>query len=187
MNLIFQDAAKAAELGRDLRESSSEFMKKRRGVLGLSLASIASMGVIALYQTGILKHVPEPPLPGLDADKVNGSAQAYQYLETPDAVLGVGSYALTLGLAATGPPDRATRQPWLPLALAAKAGVDAILSAKLTFEEAKRYRAFCLWCLVAAGATIATVPLVIPEARAALRSLIRRRRPPEKKISSASG
>jgi hypothetical protein len=76
MNLIFQDAAKAAELGRDLRESSSEFMKKRRGVLGLSLASIASMGVIALYQTGILKHVPEPPLPGLDADKVNGSAQA---------------------------------------------------------------------------------------------------------------
>lgn len=174
MNLIQMTETEATDLGRDLRENSSEFMKKRRGGVCLSLLSLASLGVIALYQTGVLKHVPEPPLPGLDADKVNGSAQAYQHLATPDAVLGIGSYVVTLGLAAMGPPDRATRQPWIPLAWAAKAGVDAALSAKLTFDQASRYRAFCLWCLLAAGATFATVPLVIPEARAAARHLLRK-------------
>lgn len=174
MKLIERDETLAQELGRELRESSGEFMKKRRELAGLSLTSIASMGVIALYQLGILKHVPEPPLPALDADKVNGAAQAYQYLGTPDAILGIGSYAITLGLAAMGSPDRARRQPWIPLALAAKAGFDAILSAKLTLDQPKRYRAFCVWCLVAAGATFASVPLVVPEARAAASGLLER-------------
>lgn len=73
-----------------------------------------------------------------------------------------------------GPADRATRQPWIPLVWAAKAGADAVLSAKLTFDQASRYRAFCLWCLLAAGATFATLPLAIPEARAAARHLLRK-------------
>ncbi|HEV2419530.1 MAG TPA: vitamin K epoxide reductase family protein [Terriglobia bacterium] len=174
MSLVQKGEHAAEALGHEMRESTDEHMKRRRGGVGLSLVSIASMGLIALYQTGILKHVPEPSLPGLDADKVNGSAQAYRYLAIPDAVLGIGSYAVTLGLASMGSPDRARRQPWIPLAWAAKAGVDAALSAKLTFDQASRYRAFCLWCLLAAGATFATVPLVIPEARAAARHLLRK-------------
>jgi uncharacterized membrane protein len=174
MRFILQNKTEAAELGRDLREDSGGFMKKRRGVVALSLANIASMGVIALYQTGILKHVPELPMPGLNADKVNGSAQAYQYLNTPDAVLGIGSYAATMTLAAMGSTDRAKREPWIPLAMGLKAGADAIVSAKLSLDQAKSYRAFCLWCLLAAGATFATVPLVFPEARAAVLELLHR-------------
>jgi hypothetical protein len=34
-----------------------------------------------------------------------------------------------------------------------------------------KYHAFCSRCLLAAGTTIATVPLVIPETYAAMRSL----------------
>lgn len=179
MSLIERDDAEAEELGRELRQDLTQPLKRRRGVVGLSLACIASMGVIVLYQTGILKHVPEPPLPGLDADKVNGSAQAYRYLSMPDAVLGLGSYAATLGLAAMGPPDRATRQPWIPMALAAKASLDALLSAKLTLDQATKHRAFCFWCLLAAGATFASVPLTIPEARTAARQLFRKSATPE--------
>ncbi|MGH9357528.1 MAG: vitamin K epoxide reductase family protein [Terriglobia bacterium] len=175
MNLIQYDGRKAAELSRELRQASTGSMRRRRGVVALSLTCIASMGVIALYQMGVLKHVPEPPLPGLDADKVNGSAQAYKYLSAPDAVLGLGSYAATLGLAAMGAPDRDARQPWIPLTLAAKAGFDALLSAKLTLDQVTKYRAFCLWCLLAAGATFASVPLVLPEARAAARQLLKKK------------
>ncbi len=173
MKLVESNPKQAEELGRELRQSSDTYLKRRRSVVGLSLAAIVSMGVIALYQVGVLKHVPEPPLPGLDADKVNGSAQAYTYLSTPDAVLGLGSYAVTLALAAMGPPDRAEKEPWVPIALAAKAGADAILVGKLTVDQWTKHRAFCLWCLLSAGATFAALPLVIPEARLALRKLKR--------------
>lgn len=49
--------------------------------------------------------------------------------------------------------------------------IDVLLSAKLTLDQATKHRAFCAWCLTAAGATFAALPLVIPEARAALRRL----------------
>ena len=155
-------------LSRQLRTGSGPFLARRRGIVGLSLVSINAMGLIALYQMGIIKHLPEPPLPRFDADKVDASAEAYAYFATPDAVIGLGSYAVTMGLAAMGGEDRATRQPWIPLALAAKVLVDAAQAGKLTVDQWTKHRAFCFWCLLAAGATFATVPLALPEARAAL-------------------
>lgn len=154
-----------AQLSHALRHSDSPFLARRRGVIGLSLVSIASMGIITLYQTGIIKHLPEPP--GFDADKVDASAEAYAWLATPDAALGLGSYAATLGLAAMGGPDRASQQPWIPLALAAKTLFDAAQAGKLTVDQWTKHKAFCSYCLVAAGATFAALPLAIPEARAA--------------------
>lgn len=158
-----------AELSRALREGDGPFLSRRRGVVGLSLVSIASMGVITLYQTGIIKHLPEPP--GFDADKVDASPEAYAYFAIPDAALGLGSYAATLGLAAMGGPDRAATQPWIPLALAAKALFDAGQAGKLTIDQWTKHRAFCSYCLVAAAATFAALPLALPEARAAWQQL----------------
>ena len=57
------------ELSRQLREGTGEFLARRRGVVGLSLAAIGSLGIVSLYQMGIIERVPEPPLPGLDAEK----------------------------------------------------------------------------------------------------------------------
>ncbi len=106
-------------LGKELREGSGEFLSRRRVIVALSLANVASMGLIALYQVGVIAHVPEPPLPGFDADRVNGSADAYAILETPDAILGLGSYAATMALAAMGRPTaprrgRGSRWHWRP-------------------------------------------------------------------------
>ncbi|MEJ7762652.1 MAG: vitamin K epoxide reductase family protein [Thermomicrobiales bacterium] len=157
------------QLSRDLRLGSGHFLRQRRKVLGLSLVAAGAMMPISLYQMGIIKHLPEPPLPRLDADAVDASAEAYAILATPDAVLGLGSYALTAWLAAAGGADRARTRSWIPLALAAKVGLDALFGAKLTVDQWTRHRAFCSWCLLAAGASVAAVPLVVPEARAALR------------------
>ncbi len=163
---------KPEKLSRELRKGSGLFLARRRGIVGLSLISVNAMGLIALYQMGIIEHLPEPPLAGLDADKVDASAEAYAYFSTPDAVIGLGSYALTMGLAAMGGQDRETDQPWIPLALAAKVLVDAAQAGKLTVDQWTKHRAFCFWCLLAAGATFATVPLAMPEARAALDRLM---------------
>jgi uncharacterized membrane protein len=162
---------KAAILSRALRHESDPFLARRRAIAALSLTAIGSMGLISLYQLGLITHLPEPPLPYFDADAVDAAPEAYQYLAMPDGVLGLASYAATLGLAAMGGPNRATEQPWIPLAMAAKVFLDTLPAARLTFDQWTKHRAFCFWCLLASMATAAMVPLVIPEARAALRTV----------------
>ena len=160
-----------AELGRRLRQGDGLFLARRRAIAGLSLAAMGSLGVVALYQMGIIGHLSDPPLPGFDADKVHGSAQAYAMLATPDAFLGLGSYAGTAALAALGGPDRAGARPWMPLALAAKVACDVGLVGMLTWNEVTVQRALSLWSLLPAGATCATALLVMPEARTAWQHL----------------
>ncbi len=161
-------------LGRELRLGTGGFLPQRRGIVGLALVATCSMGLISLYQMGIIKHLPELPLRGLDADKVDASAEAYSRFATPDGALGLGSYAVTLGLAAMGGKDRAREQPWIPLALAAKVAFDTSQAVRLFIDQRTKYHAWCFWSLLAASSTIAAVPLVIPEAYAAMTQVLRR-------------
>ena len=151
------------------RGASGAVPARRRGVAALSLLAAGSMGVVASYQLGLIRRLPDPPLAGFDSAKVAGSAEAYALLGMPDAVLGLGSYAATLGLAALGGGDRSPARPWLPLALAAKVSLDATLAGRKALGQWPRHRALCSWCLVAAGASLASVPLVLPDAIEALR------------------
>lgn len=168
---VSRSEARARALSRALREGRVPSLTRRRKVVVLSLFAAGAMGLITLYQVGVIRHLPEPPLPMMDADTVDASTEAYAMLDTPDAALGLASYAVTLVLAAMGGPHRATERPWIPLALAAKVGADALQAGRLTVDQWTKHKAFCFWCLLAAGATFATVPLIIPEARAALRRL----------------
>lgn len=164
-----------ASLSRELREGNGDFLKQRRQTVGLSLVASAAMGVITLYQMGIIPHLPEPPLPYLDADKVDAAPEAYDRAgtATPDAALGLVDYAATVVLASVAGPDRARTLPWLPLLLAVKVGVDALNAGYLTYEQVAKHRALCSYCLLASAVTFATVPLVLPEARAAWKHLWR--------------
>lgn len=164
---------KPEELSEQLREGSGEFLERRRKIARLALLAAGSMGVISLYQIGVIKHLPDPPLPGFDSDRVDASGEAYSMFQMPDGPIGLGSYAATLGLTAMGGKDRAEEHPLIPLALAAKVAFDALQAGKLTVDQITKHRALCSYCLVAAGATFATVPLVLPEALAALRALRR--------------
>lgn len=170
--MIAEKTRRAEQLSRQLRLGSGEFLPQRRGIVALSLIAVGSMGLISLYQMGIIKHLPEPPLPRLDADRVDASAEAYSRFSTPDAFLGIGNYAMTAGLAAMGGQHRAKEQPWIPLALTIKVAFDTWQAVRLFRDQLTRFHAFCSWCLLAAGTTLATVPLAVPETYAALRQLI---------------
>ncbi len=169
---IGRSSSPAAErVSDDLRRHQGAFLDRRRRVAGLSLLASAAMGIVAAYQNGLVRRIPEPPLGMLDAGRVDASGEAYELLKTPDAALGLASYAVTLVLAGAGSARRSEEQPWLPLAMAAKVAADAVGGLYLTAEQASKHRRFCSWCMAAAAASVAMAPQVLPEARAALRQL----------------
>ncbi|MEZ4864960.1 MAG: vitamin K epoxide reductase family protein [Caldilineaceae bacterium] len=172
MDFINQKPAQARHLSNELRNGVTPALRQRRTVAGLSLLAAGAMGVIALYQLGIIKHLPEPPLPLLNADKVDASVEAYSRFHTPDAFLGVTSYAATAALAAMGDADRAHTMPLIPLALAAKVSFDAFQGIRLSIDQITKQKALCSWCLLAAGVTVAAAPRVWPEAKMALKQLL---------------
>jgi uncharacterized membrane protein len=172
---IGRSSSPAAEaISDDLRRGESAALDARRRIAALSLSAMGSMGMVAAYQFGLLKSLPEPSLPRLDSDRVDASGEAYQFLRTPDAALGLASYAATLALAGMGGRDRARDQPWLPLALAAKTVLDAASGIYLGLEQGTKHKRFCTWCLIAAGASIAMVPTALPEAQRSWRHLRRK-------------
>lgn len=161
------------ELSRALRQGSGNFLEQRRQAVALSLLASAAMSAVTLYQMGVIRRLPEPPLPFLNAEKVDASPEAYNRLQTqtPDAAFGLMSYGATVVLAAMAGPDRARAAPLIPIALAAKAILDAVNAGYLTWEQIAKHRALCSYCLVAAAASVAIVPVVLPEARLALQNL----------------
>jgi uncharacterized membrane protein len=150
----------------------------RRGqaIAALATGAAAVMGVIAAYQTGLIRHLPDPPISGFDSEKVTGSPQAYRLGGIPDGLLGLANYAATAALAVAGGRGEAERRPWRAVALAGKVGLDAAVAAKLTYDEKTKQKAWCSWCLGATLMTAAMVPLVIPEAWRAVRHLLGRGR-----------
>lgn len=163
------------ELSRQLRLGVGGFLPQRRAVVALSLLAMGAMGLISLFQVGLIRHLPEPPLNGLDADKVDASAQAYTRFATPDAVLGLGSYAATTALAAMGGRNRAHLRPWIPLALGGKIAFDLAQALRMVRQQWTTQKAFCFWCLISAAATFTTAALGFSEAREAAQTVLRRR------------
>ncbi len=169
---IGRSSSKAAErVSDDLRRGSSEHLTRRRRQTALVLGATAAMEIIALYQTGILRRLPDPPIPGVDSDKVDASGEAYVFLRTPDATLSIANYGVTLALIGMGSADRWRDRPLIPLLAAAKLASDAAGGAVLTAEQVTRHRALCAYCLAAAAASVAALAQALPEARAAWRRL----------------
>lgn len=164
----------AWQLGRALRRRRTPSLARRRQAFVGTLVASGAMAGIGLYQLGVWRRLPEPEWRGLSAERVNGSAEAYRRFMTPDAVLGLFSYATTAVLVAAGGPERARTDPWLPIGAALKAWLDGAVAAKLTADQIFKFRAVCLWCVGAALANWTTAALTLPEARRATRMICRR-------------
>jgi uncharacterized membrane protein len=160
-------------LSRELRKGRSPDLARRRWTIGLSVVGTVIGGVVALYQTGIIRRLPDI-LPGkiFDAEKVDASDYAYKRMQMPDAPLMMMTYGATAALAAAGGAERATRQPALPIALAAKAWYDLVTCLKLGQEEWAENKALCSWCQVATVISAVTAALSLPEAIRAGRTML---------------
>jgi uncharacterized membrane protein len=152
----------------DLQRGATPDLRRRRAVIGLSLVGMASMAVVSLLQTGMVRHLPDPPVRGFDSDRVNASDVAYQF-GVPDGTLSLAAFAANVPLAAAGGADRARRLPWLPVLAAGKAAVEAAAAAWYFYQMPAREKAWCGYCIVGALASMGVCALTLPEARRALR------------------
>lgn len=160
------------ELRQAIQTSRTPEMRNRRGIVILSLVGTAAMAVVSLLQTGIVKHLPDPPTkkPHFDSDKVNSSKEAYSY-GMPDGPLTIAAHALNLALAAAGPPTRWKTRPWLPLLAAGLTIPQALIAGKYLFHQMPKVeKAWCPYCIADALTLFATVALTIPEGVKAVRA-----------------
>jgi uncharacterized membrane protein len=155
------------QLRQELQQEHTSDLRRRRGVIGLSLVGMASMTAVTLLQTGIIKHLPDPPFGNFDSDRVNSSDTAYR-LGAPDGSISLASVAANIPIAAFGGADRAQTKPWVPLVAALKATGEALAASWYFYQMPAKEKAWCGYCIVGALANIGIAALTISEARKAL-------------------
>ena len=155
-------ASDARRLSALWRTSTDAGLRGRRRMLRGYLGATTTMTVIAAYQTGLTRTLPELPFRPFDAPRVDASPQAYQLLGMPDALLALLSNATTMALIGAGGRDRPR---WLRRLTALKAGVDAAYSAKLTVDQVRKHRSLCSWCLLTTASTFSALPDALRQAR----------------------
>ncbi|GAB2940043.1 hypothetical protein GCM10027048_00340 [Hymenobacter coalescens] len=159
------------QLSRELRTAQTPDLKRRRWIIGLSLLGVAMGQIVTLYQTGIVKHLPDPPVGPFDSDKVDASDYGYKRLDTPDAAAMIVTYGLTTVLASAGGKGRALMKPWVPLAMGAKILSDVVTNLVLAREEWKENKALCFYCQTANALSLASLALAVPEVVRAAKNL----------------
>lgn len=159
-----------SRLSRELREETNPDLRKRRIGIGLSLFGAVLAGAVTAYQTGLVKRLPDI-LPGevWDAEKVDASDYAYQFLQGPDGPMMLANYGLTAMALAAGGAERAKQNPALSYLAAGKAASDFAACLVLARQEWRENRKLCSYCQVATAISGATLALSIPEALSAAR------------------
>ena len=162
---MIKSKTEAQQLREELQEGQTQDLRWRRGVIALSLVGMASMTTVTLKQTGMVKHLPDPPSDSFDSDKVNSSETAYQ-LGVPDGTLSLASLAANIPLAALGGADRVQDMPLVPLSAAVKVGLEALVSGWYFYQMPTKKK-WCGYCITGALANFGIFVLTIPKARKA--------------------
>jgi uncharacterized membrane protein len=160
------------QLSHELREGTSSDLERRRWIVGLSSVGASMAQIVTLYQMGVLKQLPDLPIPFVDSDRVDASEYAYSRLNTPDGPLMLVNYGITAWLTTTGGENRAKENPLIPIAMGVKLLIDAIAAAELAREEWSENKAFCEYCQVATPCSFASLALTTPEVLTAVQTLL---------------
>ena len=144
-----------------LRTEENPDMANRRKVIALSALGLVDFSVISLYQTGVIKKLPDLPLPVFDSNKVNASKEAYQF-GVPDGPVSAAVYSMIMVLAAAGGSEKAARKPVFDVLMGG--AVAANLSGALYYlwDMAFRQKKICLYCMTGAAINIASAVIIAP-------------------------
>lgn len=152
---------KVKEIRDELRRGHSEDLAKRRKIILLSSIGLVDFAIITLYQTGIIKKLPEIiPSRAFDSNKVNASRSAY-FLGVPDGPVSAVVYASTSVLAAAGGIEKSGRKPVFDWLLGASVAGNAAGAVYYLYDMAFKQKKACFYCLVGAAVNLASAAIVL--------------------------
>lgn len=118
------------------------------GLLAVAtVAALSTLVPVAGFQCGLLGHLPDPPSALFDSDAITSSKIAHP-LGIPDAVVGLGSYGVTLTLILLSRRSSAARKllPW-------KVAADSSVAAFSFVRQLIVFKKLCSWCTGTAACT----------------------------------
>lgn len=164
-------AMRVEEIGRVIRTSNDADLRHRRKIAGLAGFAIADFLIGALYQTGVVRRIPDPRPRHVDSMGVMASAPGYPF-GIPDTPLAIAFNSAIMALATAWGTKRSGRPAVADIALGLGALAGSAASVAYMVLMA-RQRRLCVYCIGASAAMIAIVPLAMPGLRRALRRLRR--------------
>lgn len=150
------------EIRNTLRNEESESLNRRRKIAVLSVLGMLDFGVISLYQTGVIRHLPDLPFKIFDSDYVNGSKKAYQ-MGLPDGTTGAMTYALLLMLLSYGGKRELARSKLLDTLLMGAVAANSLAGLQYLYDMAFKEKRVCLYCVTGAILNFLMVPLAAKE------------------------
>lgn len=151
----------AIAIRNELRDGHSTALGARRKVVLLSALGLVDFSLISLYQTGIIRHLPDPPHRIFDSDKINASGEAYQF-GAPDGPISATAYAVSMLLASAGGSEKTGRKPVLDIALGATVAGNAIGAIYYLGNMLFKQRKICPYCVTGAAINIASAIIIAP-------------------------
>lgn len=150
-----------AAIQHELLRGHDDNINRRRKIVLLSALGLVDFALISLYQSGVIKRLPDLPFRVFDSNQINAAEDAYQ-LGAPDGTISALTYASAMVLATWKGGVRAGRKPWHDVALGAavtgNAGGALYYLGNMIFKQRKA----CLYCLAGAAINLASLAIVLP-------------------------
>lgn len=108
----------AIAIRNELRYANSPDLDRRRKIVLFSVLGLLDFSIISLYQTGVIRRLPDIPYKLFDSNRVNASEDAYRF-GVPDGPVSAVAYASAMVLASAGGTENAQRKPAFDVALGA--------------------------------------------------------------------
>lgn len=153
----------------ELRKGTSDDLERRRKVIGLSVLGLIDAGVLSLFQSGIIKRLPDVPHPFFGANKVPLSKEAFRF-GAPDAPMAAILYGITITLATAGGSHATGRSGVFDSLLKGAVGVSAGMGLYYLFAMAANKK-LCIYCFTGALINFASAALMFPRLFAKKRKL----------------
>ena len=113
--------------------------------------ALGTLAVVALFQTGAIDRLPDPPGEIFASERITLSKMAHP-VGIPDSLLGLGSYGVTLTLLLL-----AKNHGWAKRASGVKLIADAGAASFNAVRQVVRFGKLCSWCT---GTALATAVMV---------------------------
>ena len=125
-------------------ESDASSKRGEKLLVGACCAALATLVPVTLYQAGLVRQLPDPPLPFFDSERIAMSKAAHP-LGIPDGFLGIASFGMTLGLVLL-----ARRHGTAKKVFGLKLTLDASMAAFNVGRQVVQFGKLCSWCTATA-------------------------------------